>query len=109
VGTVDLGDAAPSLDEEGEVHLPQIQWAAWQARPSEWRCTYGPLVVVEVGGRRASEVRSRTKSDELADMSTDAQSFLAIEGRHAFITGGAGGVGSAAAKEFLGMEQIKQL
>jgi FlaA1/EpsC-like NDP-sugar epimerase len=29
-------------------------------------------------------------------------SFLGLEGRHVFITGGAGGVGSAAAKEFLG-------
>ena len=36
------------------------------------------------------------------DMSTAVPSFLGLEGRHAFITGGAGGVGGAAAKEFLG-------
>ena len=36
-------------------------------------------------------------------MSTAAPSFLGLEDHHVFITGGAGGVGSAAAKEFLGM------
>ena len=35
-------------------------------------------------------------------MSTGTQSFLALEGRHVFITGGSGGIGTAAVKEFLG-------
>lgn len=35
-------------------------------------------------------------------MSGTHTSFLALEDRHVFLTGGAGGVGSAAAKEFLG-------
>ncbi len=35
-------------------------------------------------------------------MSIVVPSFLGLEERHVFITGGAGGVGSAAAKEFLG-------
>ena len=37
-------------------------------------------------------------------MASPAQSFLAIGGLHVFLTGGAGGIGSAAAKEFLGTE-----
>ena len=35
-------------------------------------------------------------------MSSRSNSFLEIEGCHAFITGAAGGIGSAAVKEFLG-------
>lgn len=37
-------------------------------------------------------------------MTSHPQSFLAIEGLHVFVTGGVGGIGSAAAKEFLGTE-----
>lgn len=42
----------------------------------------------------------------LASMSSTSASFLAIEGRHVFITGGSGGVGSAAAREFLGTHPV---
>ena len=42
-------------------------------------------------------------------MASEQQSFLALEGLHVFVTGGAGGVGSAAAKEFLGRIDVATL
>jgi FlaA1/EpsC-like NDP-sugar epimerase len=35
-------------------------------------------------------------------MSETSRSFLGLEGLHVFVTGGGGGIGGAAVKEFLG-------
>lgn len=65
--------------------------------------------ILSVSGFKTLKLGSGRRLYVLMTMATEQNSFLGIESCHVFITGAAGGIGSAVVKEFLGRKSLIEL